>query len=146
MQPGDSDIVRLSILPLKPGLLRITGLEWVLNGQAQGKRLFAAKAPQHRRTGSRSTSAAPSVKPYTSIAVLQHSRRVLTGRSVSRFFPPLSLSFWVVRPLCTSAQQVTCRSTSQEDCHIDYTIPLLTTGCKKYHCIMICLRQQPVSS
>jgi hypothetical protein len=53
VKPGDSDIVRLSILPLKPGLLRITGLEWVLNGQAQGKRLFAAKAPQHRRTGSR---------------------------------------------------------------------------------------------
>ena len=53
VKPGDSDIVRLSILPLKPGLLRITGLEWVLNGQAQGRRLFAAKAPQHRRTGSR---------------------------------------------------------------------------------------------
>jgi len=58
VKPGDSDIVRLSILPLKPALLRITGLEWVLNGQAQGKRLFAAKAPQHRRTGSRSTSSA----------------------------------------------------------------------------------------
>ncbi len=57
VKPGDNDIVRLSILPLKPGLLRITGLEWVLNGQAQGKRLFAAKAPQHRRTGSRSASA-----------------------------------------------------------------------------------------
>ena len=55
VKPGDSDIVRLSILPLKPGLLRITGLEWVLNGQAQGRRLFAAKAPQHRRTGSRYT-------------------------------------------------------------------------------------------
>ena len=53
VKPGDSDIVRLSIVPLKPGLLRITGLEWVLNGQAQGRRLFAAKAPQHRRTGSR---------------------------------------------------------------------------------------------
>ncbi len=58
VKPGDSDIVRLSILPLKPALLRITGLEWVLNGQAQGKRLFAAKGPQHRRTGSRSTSSA----------------------------------------------------------------------------------------
>ena len=53
VKPGDSDIVRLSIVPLKPGLIRITGLEWVLNGQAQGRRLFAAKAPQHRRTGSR---------------------------------------------------------------------------------------------
>ncbi|KAL3147776.1 hypothetical protein ABBQ32_002510 [Trebouxia sp. C0010 RCD-2024] len=53
IKPGDSDIVRLTIMPLKPGLLRITGLEWVLNGQAQGRRLFAAKAPQHRRTGSR---------------------------------------------------------------------------------------------
>ena len=53
IKPGDNDIVRLSILPLKPGLLRVTGLEWVLNGQAQGRRLFAAKAPQHRRTGSR---------------------------------------------------------------------------------------------
>lgn len=53
IKPGDSDIVRLSIRPLKPGLLRVTGLEWVLNGQAQGRRLFAAKAPQHRRTGSR---------------------------------------------------------------------------------------------
>ncbi|DBA74127.1 hypothetical protein WJX77_012500 [Trebouxia sp. C0004] len=56
VKPGDNDIVRLSILPLKPGLLRITGLEWVLNGQAQGKRLFAAKTPQHRRTGSRMPS------------------------------------------------------------------------------------------
>lgn len=55
VKPGDSDIVRLSILPLNPGLLRITGLEWVLNGQAQGRRLFAAKTPQHRRTGSRYT-------------------------------------------------------------------------------------------
>ena len=63
VKPGDSDIVRLSVLPLKPGLLRITGLEWVLNGQAQGKRLFAAKAPQHRRTGSRSASASHCVKP-----------------------------------------------------------------------------------
>ena len=53
IKPGDSDIVRLSIMPLKPGLLRVTGLEWVLNGQAHGRRLFAAKAPQHRRTGSR---------------------------------------------------------------------------------------------
>ena len=53
IKPGDSDVVRLSILPLKPGLLRVTGLEWVLNGQAQGRRLFAAKAPQHRRTASR---------------------------------------------------------------------------------------------
>ena len=53
IKPGDSDIVRLSILPLKPGLLKVTGLEWVLNGEAQGRRLFAAKAPQHRRTGSR---------------------------------------------------------------------------------------------
>ena len=53
VKPGDSDVVRLSIVPLKPGLLRITGLEWVLNGQAQGRRLFAAKAARHRRTGSR---------------------------------------------------------------------------------------------
>ena len=58
VKPGDSDIVRLSILPLRPGLIKIVGLAWILNGQAQGRRLFATKASQHRRTGSRYIAAA----------------------------------------------------------------------------------------
>lgn len=53
IKPGDSEIARLSILPLKPGLLRIVGLEWVLNGQAQGKKMFEARRPAHRRSGSK---------------------------------------------------------------------------------------------
>ena len=43
MKPGDSDVVPL---PLKPGLLRVTG-------HAQGRGLFAATATQHIQTRSR---------------------------------------------------------------------------------------------
>lgn len=53
IKPGDSEIARLSILPLKPGLLNIVGLEWVLNGQAQGRKMFEVKKPSHRRSGSK---------------------------------------------------------------------------------------------
>ena len=57
IRPGDTEIARLSVLPLKPGLIRLVGLEWVLNGQAQGRQMFAAaKAPSHRRSGSRQAS------------------------------------------------------------------------------------------
>ena len=88
VKPGDSDIVRLSILPLKPGLLRITGLEWVLNGQAQGRRLFAAKAPQHRRTGSRY----PAMPPVLPILILLFPTKIsVPGRSAAIFF---SKSYW----------------------------------------------------
>ena len=59
IKPGDTETARLCILPLKPGLIRLVGLEWVLNGQAQGRQMFAARTPSHRRSGSRSALANP---------------------------------------------------------------------------------------
>lgn len=53
IKPGDSEIARLSIRTQKPGLLKIVGLEWVLNSQAPGRKMFEAKAPSHRRSGSK---------------------------------------------------------------------------------------------
>ena len=54
LKPGDSEVQRLQLRPLQPGVLRLTGLEWVLNGHAHGQLVFPPPEPrQHRQTDSR---------------------------------------------------------------------------------------------
>ena len=57
LKPGDSEVQRLQLRPLQPGVLRLTGLEWVLDGHAHGRRMFPPPEPrQHRQTDSRQVS------------------------------------------------------------------------------------------
>lgn len=52
---GSTQHVTLQLLPFRPGVLQITGLEWILNDSCTGRFLFpqAERQQQHRRTGSR---------------------------------------------------------------------------------------------
>ena len=54
LKPHESAWVALRLRPLRPGLLTLTGVEWLLNDAAPGRKAFALRPPpSHRRTASR---------------------------------------------------------------------------------------------
>lgn len=53
LKGGEQVRLTLGLRPLRPGLLTLTGMEWLLNGNAPGRKLFVPKRPKHRRTASR---------------------------------------------------------------------------------------------
>lgn len=53
VRPGEAARVALTLTPLRPGGLAVTGLDWLLNGHAPGYRLFAERRARHRRTASK---------------------------------------------------------------------------------------------
>ena len=54
LKPHESAWVALRLRPLRPGLLTLTGVQWLLNEVAPGRRAFALRSlPSHRRTASR---------------------------------------------------------------------------------------------
>ena len=54
LKPHESAWVALRLRPLRPGLLTLTGVDWILNGTAPGHKQFALRPPQnHRRTASK---------------------------------------------------------------------------------------------
>lgn len=56
---GESARVALTLTPLRPGALTVTGLDWVLNGHAPGYRLFAERRAHHRRSASKCVPCVP---------------------------------------------------------------------------------------
>ena len=54
LKPQESAWVALRLQPLQPGLLTLTGVEWLLNDTASGRKQFALRPPStHRRTASK---------------------------------------------------------------------------------------------
>ena len=54
LKPHESAWVALRLRPLRPGLLTLTGVAWLLNGIAPGRKPFTLRpSPTHRRTASR---------------------------------------------------------------------------------------------
>ncbi len=54
LKPQESAWVALRLRPLQPGLLTLTGVEWLLNDTAPGRKQFALRPPPtHRRTASK---------------------------------------------------------------------------------------------
>ena len=54
LKPQESAWVALRLRPLQPGLLTLTGVEWLLNETAPGRKRFSLRPPPaHRRTASK---------------------------------------------------------------------------------------------
>ena len=54
LKPHESAWVALRLRPLQPGLLTLTGVDWLLNGTAPGHKQFALRPPLSlRRTASK---------------------------------------------------------------------------------------------
>jgi hypothetical protein len=53
LRAGEKTVVRLKVRPLREGLLRVVGVEWVLNNIAQGRKDFPVKLPRKKRKGGR---------------------------------------------------------------------------------------------
>ncbi|KAK9823583.1 hypothetical protein WJX72_003982 [[Myrmecia] bisecta] len=53
LKAGARARVRLKLRPLRPGLLTLKGVEWLLNGHALGRRMFTVRKRTHRRSNSR---------------------------------------------------------------------------------------------
>ena len=54
LKPHESTWVALRLRPLQPGLLTLTGVDWLLNGTAPGHKQFALRlTPSLRRTASK---------------------------------------------------------------------------------------------
>ena len=54
LKPHEGAWVALRLRPLRPGLLTLMGVEWLLNEVAPGRKSFALRPPpSHRRTASR---------------------------------------------------------------------------------------------
>ncbi len=50
--PGERMVVHLRLVPLKAGSLSVEGVQWVLNGVAQGCQRFQIPRPKPRKPGS----------------------------------------------------------------------------------------------
>jgi hypothetical protein len=53
LKAGERVRVALRLRPLRPGLLTLTGLEWLLQEHAPGRRLFVPRRPKHKRSASK---------------------------------------------------------------------------------------------
>jgi len=54
LKPQETAWVALRLRPLQPSLLTLTGVEWLLNGTAPGRKQFSLRpAPKHKRTASK---------------------------------------------------------------------------------------------
>ena len=49
---GERLVVHLRLVPLKAGALSVEGVQWVLNGVAQGHQRFRIPRPKPRKPGS----------------------------------------------------------------------------------------------
>ncbi|BDA40386.1 probable trafficking protein particle complex subunit 8 [Coccomyxa sp. Obi] len=70
LKGGEQVRLALGLRPLQPGLLTLTGVEWLLNGNAPGRKLFAPKRPRHRRTASRAATKAEQQSQCLSFTIL----------------------------------------------------------------------------
>lgn len=50
LRPGEKKVIRLSCVPLEPGLIHIEGIKWTLNGAVKGKKLFHLKGKRLSET------------------------------------------------------------------------------------------------
>lgn len=53
LRGGERTVVRMKVRPLRGGVLRVVGVEWVLNNIAQGRKDFPVKVPKKKRKGGR---------------------------------------------------------------------------------------------
>lgn len=53
LKGGERVRVALQLRPLQPGLLTLTGVEWILNEHAPGRKLFTPRRPKHKRSASK---------------------------------------------------------------------------------------------
>ncbi|KAK9916791.1 hypothetical protein WJX75_007099 [Coccomyxa subellipsoidea] len=70
LKGGEQVRLALGLRPLRPGLLTLTGVEWLLAGNAPGRKLFAPKRPKHRRTASRAATKAEMQSQCLSFTIL----------------------------------------------------------------------------